>query len=182
MITDNTANENAAMQAPGVGIWLTCNLYGETAGGGSSDLGTIFKLSPNSNGTWTETVVYSFTGGAQGASPAGGLTLDKAGNLYGTTAGLVFEVIPSVSKELVLYTFKKGGKDGSWPRAGVVLDAKGNLYGTTYQGGAYGWGSVFQLTRESGTRWSERLIYSFTDRNLGGLPNGSVIFPTSEPK
>jgi uncharacterized repeat protein (TIGR03803 family) len=60
-------------------------LYGTTIGGGSNDRGTVFKLTSNTDGTWTESVVYSFTGGADGCAPWANLIFDAGGNLYGTT-------------------------------------------------------------------------------------------------
>jgi uncharacterized repeat protein (TIGR03803 family) len=131
----------------------TGNLYGTTAYGGASSGGVVFELSP----TGTETVLYSFTGGADGANPYGGLVLDAAGNLYGTTVGggtpsactqptcgVVFKLGASRT-ETVLHTFT-GAADGGLPLAGLVQDKAGNLYGTTYFGGASGNGVVFRLT------------------------------------
>lgn len=74
------------------------NLYGTTYGGGAYGYGTVYKLVPNPNGSWTENVVYNFTGGADGAGPIGGVILDQAGRLFGTAsaggngAGVVFEI------------------------------------------------------------------------------------------
>ena len=129
------------------------SLYGTTFGGGSSSAGTVFKLVPNSDGTWTESVLHSFSG-PDGADPAGGLIFDASGNLYGTTwsggtggGGIVFELTPNSDgswKEHVLHAFK-GEKDGSTPYASLTLDAAGNLYGTTYFGGAHKNGVVFKL-------------------------------------
>ena len=139
------------------------NLYGENTFGGDliscyQGCGVVFKL--DSEGK--ETVLYTFTGQADGASPVGGLIRDSAGNLYGGTGdvingcetdncGVIFKVAPS-GKETVLYTFT-GGTDGMNPFGGVTMDASGNLYGTTYQGGdsscgyrGYGCGLVFKLT------------------------------------
>ncbi|MGH6841232.1 MAG: choice-of-anchor tandem repeat GloVer-containing protein, partial [Methylocella sp.] len=131
------------------------NLYGTTRHGGASGNGTVFKLSPGG----TETVLYTFTGGSDGALPSGGLIADSSGNLYGVTAsggassdgGVVFKLSPS-GTETVLYSFK-GGSDGSNPYSGLIADSGGNLYGTTELGGApgsgcggFGCGTVFKLT------------------------------------
>jgi uncharacterized repeat protein (TIGR03803 family) len=143
----------------------------------------VFKLSPSG----TETVLYSFTGGADGATPYAGLIQDGAGNLYGTTPyagtsgqGVVFKLIrcdstPSGYEFKVLHSFT-GGADGAIPFAGLVGDPAGNLYGTTYFGGAtsacyppYGCGVVFKLS-PSGT---ETVLYSFTGLD-GFNPNGLV--------
>jgi uncharacterized repeat protein (TIGR03803 family) len=148
----NVASEGVIFDAAG-------NLYGTTSAGGAFGKGTVFELSPNAGGTWTETVLYSFQGGHDGSSPSiSPLTFDKAGNLYGETAaggndrcsgsgcGTVFKLSPTGGgswTESVLYRFN--GTDGSTPWQGLVLDAAGNLYGTAQHGGAYGDGVVFEL-------------------------------------
>ena len=105
----------------------------------------------------TETILHTFTGGADGAYPHAGLVRDAAGNLYSTTGGgggstvcsdgcgTVFKVRPS-GTETVLYSFT-GGADGRTPYAGLLRDAAGNLYGTTYSGAPPGYyGVAFRLT------------------------------------
>ena len=111
------------------------NFYGTTEYGGAAGAGVVFKLDPNGN----ETVLYSFTGGADGAYPLAGVTMDSAGNLYGTTLdggsagiGVVFKLDP-MGHETVLHSF--AGPDGQWPYSGVTFDSAGNLYGTTFWGG-----------------------------------------------
>jgi hypothetical protein len=132
-------------------------LYGTTGGGG-----TVFKLTPPANGqtAWTETVLYSFKGGSDGARPSG-LIADKQGALYGTAAsggsganGMVFKLTPPATgqtawTETVLYSFK-GGSDGARP-SGLIADKQGALYGPTNIGGSEiscfdGCGTVFKLT------------------------------------
>jgi uncharacterized repeat protein (TIGR03803 family) len=144
------------------------NLYGTTLGGGSSSVctggcGTVFELSPNSDGTWAETTLYNFCTDASngvcldGALPRAGLTFDAKGNLYGTTSaggttcqigactGTVFEISPPSSPgaawtETVLYSFCtnsiKSCPEGAEPVGGLAIDASGNLYGTTSIGGS----------------------------------------------
>jgi uncharacterized repeat protein (TIGR03803 family) len=121
------------------------NLYGTTSGGGTSLEGTVFKLDPT---TGAETVLYSFTGGADGSNPMAGVVLDTAGNIYGTTdngglipcpddpfgCGVVFKLDPAAGTETVLYALK-GGTDGVHPDVNLVLDPLGNLYGATTSGG-----------------------------------------------
>jgi uncharacterized repeat protein (TIGR03803 family) len=148
------------------------NLYGTTNYGGAYGWGVVFKLAPNPDGTWTERVLHSFTGGADGAHPTNaGLIFDANGNLYGTTAaggadgqGVVFELAPSPDgtwTESVLYSFT-GGADGGYPAAGLTLDPAGNLYGTTLSGGADFNGVVFKLApNPDGTR-TESVLYTFT--------------------
>ena len=123
------------------------NLYGTTYAGGTSGFGTVFKLTPNQDGTWSETVLHSFAGGNDGGNPYGGITLDALGNLYGTTNaggpgrhGTIFKMAQTQAgqwSETVLYGFT-GGVDGGWPDAGIILDGAGNLYGTAVVGGLGG--------------------------------------------
>ncbi len=160
------------------------NLYGVAAEGGAPcallgnlGCGVVYKLSPPSlpGGAWTETVIHSFcqvNRCADGGGPAGKLILDKAGNLYGTTAeagtdnvGTVFELSPASGglwTESILYAFcSSGGEcvDGAAPQEGVIFDKSGNLYGTTFQGGDTGFGVVFKLS--PGSSWTETVLYTF---------------------
>jgi len=136
------------------------NLYGTTASGGPSatdDPGVVYKVAP----TGQQTVLYAFVGTTDGNSPIGGVVLDSAGNLYGTTeaggpgsswpygSGVVLKV-DTTGHETVLYTFT-GGADGGVPKAGVIRDAAGNLYGTTYSGGSAGAGVVYKITPSAAT-------------------------------
>jgi uncharacterized repeat protein (TIGR03803 family) len=113
------------------------NLYGTAFKGGATfNGGAVYKLAPDGS----ETVLYNFTGGADGQFPNSQLIFDKDGNLYGTTIeggdfgqGTVFKVTPD-GTETVLYSFT-GGSDGGFPVGGVVLK-RGRLYGATAQGGA----------------------------------------------
>lgn len=148
------------------------NFYGTTMQGGAFGLGTVYKLTP----TGTETVLHSFAGGSDGATPHGGVILDNKGNLYGTTAdggsanaGIVFKVSPS-GNETVLYTFA-GGPDGATPTAGLVRDKSGNLYGTTYSGGNANGGTVFEIS-PSGTH---TVLHTFTGGADGAEPEAGLI-------
>ena len=148
------------------------NLYGTTYGGGSANFGVVYKL----DATGQETVLYSFTGGADGGNPYAGLIRDPAGNLYGTTvnggtanAGVVYK-LEAAGQETVLYSFT-GGVDGRWPFAGVIRDLAGNLYGTTVYGGTAKWGVVFKLD----TAGQETVLYSFTGGADGANPYAGVI-------
>jgi uncharacterized repeat protein (TIGR03803 family) len=112
--------------------------------------GVVFKLDT----TGTETVLHTFTAGADGAEPDAGLIRDSAGNFYGTTYlggingnGVVFK-LDTTGTETVLYSFT-GGADGGSPAAGLIRDSAGNLYGTTYEGGTSDAGVVFKLETAS---------------------------------
>lgn len=160
-------------------------LFGTTYAGGVSNAGTVFGVTPAGK----EKVLYSFTGGADGANPIGGLAVDAAGNLYGTTTaggssgnGTVFELTApakasGVWKEMVLYSFSTGA-DGTIPVAGVTLDASGNLYGTTSVGGTYGYGTVFELT-PSAPVWTENILHSFALGNDGGIPYAGLVLSST---
>jgi uncharacterized repeat protein (TIGR03803 family) len=162
------------------------NLYGTTYGGGIHSYGTVFELSPNGSGGWTERVLHSFNlNGADGALPYDGLAIDSAGNLYGTTpygginylGGTVFELSPNGSggwREKVLHSFNYNGTDGAFPTGGLILDAANNLYGTTEQGGIHSQGTVFELTPHSNGSWTERVLLSFNGSD-GASPQGSLV-------
>jgi uncharacterized repeat protein (TIGR03803 family) len=178
-------SDGIAPQAPLIRD-ATGNLYGTTKRGGAADAGVVFKIDANR----VETVLYTFTGGADGGTPLAGLIRDRAGNLYGTTAGggdtssscvnqfsgcgTVFKVSPA-RRETVLHTFGSG-TDGRNPQGGLVWDSAGNIYGTTLYGGAntigIGYGTVFKIDR---TR-TETVLYSFQWGNGtdGGLPSGHL--------
>lgn len=121
------------------------NLYGTTSEGGTGSKGTVFKLTHNANGSWTESILYSFQGGSDASTPSGPLTFDAQGNLYGVASGgahgygAVYKLTPSGGgqwTESVVYSFTDG-LDGGYPSGELALDSSGNLYGTAAQGGAY---------------------------------------------
>src|SRR5256885_15917604 len=137
--TPDASNSFAGLIHGGAG-----NLYGTTDSGGAFGYGSVFKL----DGMGKETVLYSFTGGADGGHPQANLARDAAGNLYGTTLsggasglGTVFK-LSGTGQETVLHSFT-GGSDGGNPEAAVILDSAGNLYGTTLNGGTSNKGTVF---------------------------------------
>jgi uncharacterized repeat protein (TIGR03803 family) len=132
------------------------NLYGTTLFGGTYDSGMVFELTPQAGGLWTETIVHSFEpSNWDGGNPFGGLLLDAAGNLYGTTNlggkfnyGTVFKLTPKAGGgwiEGLLHVFNKNGKDGYNPYCTLLSDKAGNLYGVTYQGGMQNDGTVFEI-------------------------------------
>jgi uncharacterized repeat protein (TIGR03803 family) len=159
------------------------NLYGTTTAGGASGAGTAFRVT----GKRRETVLYNFTGSTDGASPIAALSMDAAGNLYGTTTaggssgkGTVFKLAAPKKqgrRETVLYSFGSG-TDGAIPVAGVNFDVSGNLYGTTSAGGTYGYGTVFQL-KPSKSGWTENILYNFQGGNDGDVPYAGLIVDPS---
>jgi uncharacterized repeat protein (TIGR03803 family) len=139
------------------------NLYGVTQYGGAYGQGTLFQLTPSPGGAWTETVLHSFTGGSDGMQPQGGLAIDGAGNLYGTTSwggdpsalcGTVFKLSPSDSgwTFTVLHAFTNG-QDGCSPQGGDLHSDTGFIFGTTAGGGAGSQGTVFRLPASGGNEW-----------------------------
>lgn len=155
------------------------NLYGTTMGGGTSGKGVVYKLTP-SNGSWSEQVIYNFSGGSDGSVPWSGVILDAAGNLYGTTAagggfggGTVYELSPSGPgwSETVLHSFE--GSDGTVPYAGLIFDQSGNLYGGAFAGGVNGGGTAFELSPSEGS-WTFSVLQSFTYEFDAGGPMGSL--------
>jgi uncharacterized repeat protein (TIGR03803 family) len=158
------------------------NLYGTTETGLDYSLGTVFKLTPNPDGGWSQSVIHGFSG-TDGASPYAGVIFDAAGNLYGTTlwggaygAGTAFQLSPNPDgswSESVMHSF--GGSDGALPWAGLIFDATGHLYGTTNRGGAYDLGTVFKLTPNPDGSWSESVIHDFSWTG-GAYPYAGVIF------
>jgi uncharacterized repeat protein (TIGR03803 family) len=180
------------------------NLYGTTEGGGTHGDGTVYQLVPPSisGGAWTLNVLYSFNGSTDGGTPLGGLTLDSAGNLYGTAykdgsptfkGGVVFELSPPASSGgawtyNVIYTFgTSGSSDGANPWGNLIFDSAGKLYGATFGGGSgsktfcgsVGCGTAYELSPPSGGSgaWTETVLYNFAPSGSpdGFTPNG-VMF------
>jgi len=180
------------------------NFYGTTFGGGTSGTacnnygcGTVFML----DAAGTETVLYNFTGGVDGATPESGVVRDAAGNLYGTTHlggafnwGTVF-MIDKSGNETVLHSFDGLTGDGGDALGGLILDSVGTLYGTTQGGGnvnsnclpgfEIGCGTVFQIT----TTGTESVLYAFSGHADGNTPSGNVardsagnLYGTSQPR
>lgn len=160
------------------------NLYGTTYWGGSGcfiGCGVVFKVTPNLDGSWTESVVHEFTNGEDGGFPAADLIFDGAGNLYGTTSsggtygnGVVFRLTSKSDgtwTESILHAFN--GADGASPSGGLIFDTAGNLYGATGAGGRSGYGVVFKLAPSSGGTWRESVLHSFL--GYGQAPAGGVV-------
>jgi uncharacterized repeat protein (TIGR03803 family) len=193
-----TGEADGSLPAAGVVLDSAGNVYGTTPFGGTFGgscpvgfgCGVAFKVDPKGH----ETVLHSFTGGADGAGPyPGGLLRDGAGLLYGTAEsggtynlGTVFKLQPFPRacvtalcpwNETVLYSFGPFGSDGSTPSGTLIQDAEGNFYGATQGGtgngcGGNGCGTVFKLD----THGKETILYSFQGPPAdGSLPNGTLI-------
>jgi uncharacterized repeat protein (TIGR03803 family) len=179
------SNPSAGLVADAAG-----NLYGTTTTGGvgpcTGGCGTVFRLSPQPGGNWSEAVLYSFQAGSDGAAPVASLIFDAAGNLYGTTIsggakneGTVFQLSPQGGTwaETVLYSFE-GGSDGAYVTSPVIFDAAGNLYGTTvFGGGRQNAGVVFQLAppAQPGGTWTETVLHRFGSPGDGLDPMAGLL-------
>jgi len=181
-------------------IEMNGKLYGTAAAGGVNSscnglgqgCGTVFALDPTKG---TETVLYAFTGGVDGAMPANGL-LNVNGTLYGVAqaggnchygsgCGTVFSIDPSTGTLQLVHSFQHDGKDGEYP-AGGLIEMNGKLYGTTRNGGAHGYGTVFSIDTKTGT---EEIVYAFCSVqrcNDGAAPYagltaiGGTLYGTTE--
>jgi uncharacterized repeat protein (TIGR03803 family) len=182
------------------------NLYGTTAGGGNFTghcsqygCGTVFELTPNGSGGWTQKVLYTFCswkGCADGFNPVGGLVVDAAGNLYGTAqyggnfsydctyyslqgCGTVFELSPNANGSwtfTLVYTFclEDGCANGATPAAGLIFDGGGNLRGTAFYGGEE-WGTVFELSPNGNGGWTARALHYFGNGPDGADPSAGLV-------
>ena len=145
--------------------------------------------------SWTQVVLHQFNALPDAGVPESSVIFDRAGNLYGTTAyggtgicyndihlnygcGTVYKLTPSNGgwTETILYSFQ-GGSDGETPVGGLIFDAAGNLYGTTEGGGAYGYGTIFELS-PSGGGWTESIVHTFAYSD-GADPYGNLIADAS---
>jgi uncharacterized repeat protein (TIGR03803 family) len=184
LLFNSTTGFDGETPQSGVIVDASGNLYGTASEGGASGQGLVYKLDP----TGSETVLYSFAGGADGAIPIGGLIRDAAGNLYGTTAeggdtsvcfglgcGTIFK-IDAAGTHTVLHAFT--GADGELPNSSLTRDNAGNLYGATATGGAVsskfcssGCGTVFKLD----TNNNLTVLHSFGNAQDGKTPETSLI-------
>jgi uncharacterized repeat protein (TIGR03803 family) len=182
------------------------NLYGVTSYGGNGDCtvyplvrsgcGTVFELTRSAGGGWSQTVLYDFQAGSDGAFPQAGLVFDQAGNLYGTTeggglsqacCGTVFELSPPAQpggnwSEAIIYRFT-AYTDGALPFGRLIFDQAGNLYGTAEAGGQSFdcCGTVFELSPPAnGGNWTETTLHVFnTQPGDGDSPRAGLTFDKS---
>jgi uncharacterized repeat protein (TIGR03803 family) len=156
-------------------------LYGTTTTGGAYSGGTVFEVVKGG----TEQVLYSFGNGTDGSAPVAGVTLTKAGIIFGTTSaggtsgyGTVFRLAPAQSgwTEHILHNFEMQA-DGGTPYAGVVFDASGNLYGATTDGGGADWnggGAIFELTY-SGGEWNFSVLDGLAGSGISGTYRNVLV-------
>ena len=198
--TGDACNPSAGLAFDGSGnLYGTANFGGVNTSASSAGNGAVYELTPGLGGTWTETFLYSFTGGSDGCFPLSDLAY-QGGNLYGTASscgvgvnGSVFELSSSGGTwtESTIFDFPASAE----PYAGVVADPAGNLFGTTYLGGpgtGGGYGTVYKLSPPAtpGGAWTESTVYAFgtgvgahsaNDRNPFGmvlLANGKLYGTT----
>ena len=156
------------------------NLYGTTYSGGAFGYGTVYKLTAGQ-----ETVLYSFTNGADGANPYAGVISDSAGNLYGTAlyggvanctygCGVVYKLTPA-GEQTVLHSFSSRNYGPGWPYAGVIRDSAGNLYGAASVGGDKDGGCVYEVSA-SGVF---SVLYSFFINKGPAVPKGGLVRDSS---
>ncbi len=135
------------------------NYYGTTPEGGSGNTGVLFKVSPN--GTYT--ILYEFSGGADGGYPLAQPIFASDGNLYGTTdsdsdnSGVIYKYSLTTGTISTIFTFNSDQSDGSLIQAPLLEASDGSLYGTAQSGGANGCGTIFQMTKSG----SLLQLYSF---------------------
>jgi uncharacterized repeat protein (TIGR03803 family) len=170
-INGDGANPNSGLARDRAG-----NLFGTTSSRGASNSGILFKVDRMGN----ETVLHSFSGGADGGYPNGNVILDSSGNIYGTAeaggafgVGIIFKV-DSSGNETVLYNFGNSNVDGRNPDGGVYRDSAGNLYGNTTFGGEYNWGTSYKLDTSN----NETVLHSFTGGTDGKYPVGPLTGDT----
>jgi hypothetical protein len=203
-----TGGADGGFPAAGVIFDTAGNLYGTTQFGGNKTgicanyygCGVVFKLTPNSSGGWTESVIHTFSG-LDGAFPQADLTMDASGKIYSMTyaggninackvfrpgCGVAFELSPNSSGNWTyhqLFVFQPGvsgygGAGGAYPYAGLTFDSAGNLWGTTTSGGLapYHDGVVFKLSPNPTGPWTETVVHAFSNYPAGGFPNSSITF------
>jgi hypothetical protein len=174
---------NGAFPLAGLIADANGNLFGTTYVGGAFGKGTVFEIAKTSSGyasTLTTLVSFDFS---NGAFPLAGLIVDANGNLFGTTSqggagyGTVFEIANSggvyASSPTTLVSFDS--TTGAVPEAGLIADANGNLFGTTNVGGAYGYGTVFEIAKtSSGYASTPSTLISFNGIDGAYPPSGLI--------
>ncbi len=162
------------------------NLYGTavTGGGGSCEggCGVAYRLT-NNGGTWTQSIIHTFTGGDDGSGPGARLTVTDSGLIFGMAptggqygCGTIYEIYPHHRglKFRVIHAFN--GTDGIGGSAGALVLHNDTLYGAATAGGVYGDGTIYQITRNSNSHWKFSVIYNFKGEPDAGFPYGGLMF------
>lgn len=182
----NQANGGGLYPGAGLVFDRSDNLYGTTVYGGTFGCGTIFRLSSAASGRQFS-VLRNLKRATEGCFPEARLLLDAAGNLYGTTSGggaagfgTVFELSQGTHggwSLTVLYSFQTGCANcGQGATPALIFDLSGNLYGSNSQGGANGYGMVFELSPVGDGTWTEQTLYSFAGGPDGYDASPGLIF------
>ena len=165
------------------------NLYGTTAAGGLG-YGVVFELTPPAGGEtqWSESVLWTFSGGSDGNDPAAGLIMDRDGKLYGTSSiwwEWLRRGVRADATALGRGNWSRSGCCGAspavWtgqkPLASLIMDRRGKLYGTTSGGGTFSNGVAFQLVppEDEGFKWTERVLWSFSGGSDGSAPVANLL-------
>jgi uncharacterized repeat protein (TIGR03803 family) len=167
---------------PGSGMIINSSgdIFGTTQNGGTHSKGTVFEITP-SQGVYTLTTIYNFTGGDDGGGPLAGLVMDASGDLFGTTGGdgangdgVVYELTPSGGSYTphTIYTFT-GDNNGGGPTGDLILDGSGDLFGVTTYAGANNAGTVFELTPDTEGGYTINTLFAFPFNVGSGL--GSLV-------
>ncbi len=164
------------------------NVLGVTNKGGTNNVGVIYQLTPAAQGSWTESILYTFTSALDGAYPTG-LTMDSAGNLFGVASqggfdgcvgqdlnlvgcGTVFELTPGSAASWSFTTVHLlTVPEGNCPLGDPVVDSAGNVYGSTYYLNGYGNGIVFEVSPGANGAWTFSTVYAFA-----GGPDGGNLY------
>jgi uncharacterized repeat protein (TIGR03803 family) len=176
------SSPEAALVADSAGNLYGTGIFSSPDQCGSAGCGVVFKLTRESGGGWSYSIIHRFKG-PDGQRPVGSMIFDSDGNLYGTTylggaysGGTVFELTPSGKNwtERVLYSFADS-PDLAGPLSALTFDKNGNLYGTANYGGSALQGGVFVL-KHSRKAWKESVIHSFTGGPDGGQPYANLVW------
>jgi len=175
----------------GVTLDAQGNLYGTTVVGGlysgacsDTSCGVIYKLS-HSGGSWTQSVIYSFTGENDGFGPGSPVVFDKNGNLYGTTPtggangfGTIFQLTSDAGGMWtfhLLHTFTSGNDGASGSAGRLLIDSGGNIFGVATTGGKYGNGTAFEISPQSSGGWKFSVLYAFKGQPDAGFPYSGLL-------
>ncbi len=166
------------------------NIYGATFHDSTTFQGEVFELSPQPNGSWKDTILYTFPSPNGVGSPVGSVIFDGKGNLYGATfygignydgdsRGAIYELSPQSGgrwKFSILYNFKISDKT-QFPNSRLIFDSSGNLYGTSQGSNFYG--TIFEVSPSTSGSWTEKTIHMFTSGSDGGNTIGNLTLDTN---